>query len=41
MRQFITNNNIVVDITKDSDIYKFYNLDNDNFIKQQISSRTN
>jgi membrane protease subunit HflK len=41
MRQFITNNNIIVDITKDSDIYKFYNLENDNFIKQQISSRTN
>lgn len=41
MKDFITNNNIVVDITNDSDIYKFYNLENDDFIKQQVSSKDN
>ncbi|MCT4543111.1 MAG: FtsH protease activity modulator HflK [Vallitalea sp.] len=37
MKEFITNNNMILDITNDSDIYKFYNLENDNFIKQKIS----
>ncbi|GKX31108.1 hypothetical protein SH1V18_35880 [Vallitalea longa] len=39
MREFITNNNIIMDITNDSNIYKFYNLENDEVVKQQISSK--
>ncbi|WP_304944144.1 protease modulator HflK [Vallitalea guaymasensis] len=41
MRDFITNNNIILDNTNDSDIYKFYNLEDDNYIKQQVSSKDN
>lgn len=39
MREFITNNNIILDITNDSNIYKFYNMENDQAVKQQISSK--
>lgn len=41
MKEFITNNDIVLDITNDSDIYKFYNLENDNAVKQQVSTKDN
>lgn len=38
MSHFIKNNNIVLDGTNGSSIHKFFNLDNENIIKEQVSS---
>lgn len=38
MNQFIRNNNMVLDLTNDSDIYKFYNLENKDAVKQNIAN---
>jgi len=39
MREFITNNNIVIDLTDEGEIHKFFNLDNNSFVKEQISTQ--
>ncbi len=41
MQNFVTQNNIVLDLTNESDIYKFFNLDNEDVIKQQVSKKDN
>lgn len=41
MTGFLTNNKIVVDTTVDSDIYKFYNFDNNEMVKEQVISDVN
>lgn len=38
MTQFVLNNNIVIDTTKDGDIYKFYNFNESDLVKEQVSS---
>ncbi len=41
MQNFVTDNNIILDLTNDSEIYKFFNLENDDVIKQQVSTQDN
>ncbi|QUI23953.1 FtsH protease activity modulator HflK [Vallitalea pronyensis] len=41
MQNFVTQNNIVLDLTNESDIYKFFNLENEDVIKQQVTEKDN
>jgi membrane protease subunit HflK len=37
MGEFLVNNNVVIDATNDGDIYKFYNFDENDVVKQEIT----
>ncbi len=39
MGALITNNNVIIDAAKDSDIYKFYNFDENDMIKEKIANK--
>lgn len=41
MNTFITNNNVVLDLTGDGDIYKFYNFDENEVVKESITQDAN
>lgn len=38
MTEFITNNKVVVDATNDGNIYKFYNFNENDLVKEQVTS---